>query len=268
MSAIRFKAMTFNLRNAGSPDGENAWPHRVARVSEVIGEHRPLVLGVQEAYASMLDDLDPFLENYSRIGKGRDASANSESCAVLFDRNILELKEEGQFWLSETPEVPGSKSWDSYFPRVATWGNFRFREHPKREFVFFNTHLDHMGVEARPEGALVIWKECKKHFDLGLPVILAGDFNSTPKSPAIQFLKGEVERNDHRSGLKDAYASLDGGPGRSSHGFSGGEVGEPIDYLFHSPLLESSGVQIDRRQFAGGFPSDHYPVTAEFRFTK
>lgn len=265
-SAIKFKAMTFNLRNAGSPDGENAWPMRVARVAEAVKTHAPHVLGVQEAYASMLDDLKPFLGSYERIGRGRDVSPDSESCAVLYDKEMLVLKDDSQFWLSKTPEVPVSQSWDSHFPRICTWGHFQFRDDPKSEFVFFNTHLDHRGVEARPEGALVIWKECRKFLDQDIPIILAGDFNSIPTSPTIQFLRGEMVRNGHRSELKDAYANLAGSPGRSSHGFAGGDSGEPIDYFFHSPSLTSSEVLIDRRKFAGGLPSDHYPVIASFGF--
>src|SRR5690606_31094241 len=90
------------------------------------------------------------------------------------------------FWLSSTPAVPGSKGWDAAITRIVTWGQFRDKV-TNKEFFVFNTHFDHVGLEARKQSARLILQKIK---DLAgsSPVILTGDFNAGPDDEPIQII--------------------------------------------------------------------------------
>ncbi|SDN71984.1 Metal-dependent hydrolase, endonuclease/exonuclease/phosphatase family [Paenibacillus sp. yr247] len=257
--------MTFNLRYNNPGDGPNSWPHRIDRVMETIRAYQPLVLGTQEGYFDMLQELHPKLDEYDWIGEGRFGAHENEHCAIFYKKVDLDLQQYGQFWLSESPEEVASISWNSGFPRVCTWAEFEHRESRKR-FIVYNTHLDHQSQQARDLGSKVIWKYIAAHrMEYSLPIILMGDFNSRPTDLPIRFLRGESELQGLQTWLKDTYAALSGPIGLTAHDFKGGEVGEPIDYIFVSPDVEVLEAVVDRRQIDGVYPSDHYPVVAQLQ---
>ncbi|MCC2683995.1 MAG: endonuclease [Paenibacillaceae bacterium] len=94
-------------------------------------------------------------------------------------------------------------------------------------------------------------------------MILTGDFNSYPQSDVVQFMRGQLAFDEHTVDMIDAYSVIAGSPGLTSHGFAGGEDGEPIDYIFVSPDVRVRQVAVDRRKVDEGYPSDHYPVFAD-----
>ena len=143
-------AMSFNVRYDNPGDGENAWPYRIDAVEQIIESAD--VVGLQEALPGMLADLDSRLDGWARIGRGRAADGGGEFCAIYYRTDRLDLVADGTFWLSETPEVPGSVGWDAALERIATWGRFRDR-HTGRTFVILNAHFDHMGEQARARAA-------------------------------------------------------------------------------------------------------------------
>ena len=108
---LEFVIMSFNLRYWNETDGEHGWPERRDSVAELIRQQNPLILGTQEGLPSMLEDLDQRLPAYGRIGEGRWAGGENEYNAVYFRRDAVEVLRWGQFWLSETPSVPASRSW-------------------------------------------------------------------------------------------------------------------------------------------------------------
>ena len=172
---------------------------------------------------------------------------------------------QGDFWLSEQPTVPGSKSWDAALTRICSW--VRLRETATgRELVFANTHFDHIGVVARQEASQVISRELWPIAG-GLPAVLSGDLNVTEDNPAYAVLVRstapaairwiDAYREVHVQRLPDEL---------SFHAFQGGTTGSRIDYIFHSPHFTAEAATIDRARSADGhFPSDHYAVTAVLR---
>lgn len=254
---MEIKVMSFNLRYNTPNDGENRWENRVDGVAQMIMEHDPLLVGTQEGYLVMLKDLGDRLPEYEWVGQGRMGGQENEHCAIFYKKAELEMLEQGQFWLSESPHVPASKSWDSNLPRICTWALFKHRCNGNQVLVY-NTHLDHIGQEARNNGALMIWEHMQtRGAELaGIPVILLGDMNSHPYDRPIQLLR------DH---LKDAYSALQGDIGMSAHEFKGLVEGTPIDFIFVSQDVEVLNTEIDRRQWNGRYPSDHYPVVASLR---
>lgn len=211
----------------------------------------------------MLQDLERELPEYGYAGTGREGGNEGEHCAIFYLKSQITVQDTGQFWLSEEPEKPGSKSWDSSLPRICTWAQLRWID-TGEQCIVYNTHLDHVGQTARENGMKLIWRRMQAHVeDMNLPAILTGDFNAYPDNPVVRFLRGELALDAQRAKLKDAYSTLSQ-IGRTAHEFKGGTEGQPpIDYIFVTPEVEVLSVEIDRRQVDGGYPSDHYPIIAQ-----
>ncbi|MBD0378793.1 endonuclease/exonuclease/phosphatase family protein [Paenibacillus sedimenti] len=265
---MELTVMTFNLRYNTPNDGENAWPLRVHRVSGIIQDRDPVIVGTQEGYRDMLIELHGQLPGYEWIGSGRFGGQDNEHCAIFYKNDRVVILEHGQFWLSESPEEVASKSWDSYFPRICTWARCRLIAE-NREFMLYNTHLDHASQEARDRGIEVIWSYIITHRSLyGLPAVLMGDMNSFPEHQPIRFLEEEAKIEGGIDGmpwLTNAYTVLPASAGLTAHNFHGGDEGKPIDYIFVSPEISVMECLVDRRQIDGGYPSDHYPIVARLK---
>jgi endonuclease/exonuclease/phosphatase family metal-dependent hydrolase len=255
--------MTFNLRLDVASDGPNAWPHRRDWVASLIRFHEPDAIGVQEALAHMLTDLDARLPGFARIGVGRsDGREGGEFSAILYRTNRLELLESGTFWLSPTPEVPGSKGWDAAITRVATWGRFRDR-FTGCAYVHLNTHFDHIGEQARQESARLIRRRLDS-IARGQPTIVTGDLNSDPQSVAYRVFTRDTMPGGSMP-LRDAFstsASGHYGPTSTWTAFKAIEPGRRIDYVLVSPGIPVLTHGILPDSWDGRFPSDHLPVLA------
>lgn len=262
-SAPPLRVMTFNLRYDTPSDGANAWPHRRDWVAALIRFHAPDALGVQEALAHMLTDLDARLPGFSRIGVGRaDGRAGGEFSAILYRSDRLELLDSGTFWLSPTPEVVGSKGWDAAIERIATWARFRDRRTGCRH-LHLNTHFDHVGEQARQESARLIRRRAAALAD-GIPVVVTGDLNADPASEPYRILTRDTI-GDATGPLRDALmASRDGhyGPTSTWTAFRAIEPGRRIDYVLVSPQVRVLKHAILPDSWDGRFASDHLPVLA------
>lgn len=257
-----FKVMTFNLRINVASDGENAWPNRVEAAAETIRQSEAAIIGTQELSLEMIRDLEGQLTEFSWIGQGREGALKGEFSAIFYRKDIFEVIDNGTFWLSETPEVPGSKSWDSDLPRICTWARLRHKD--GKEIYFCNTHLDHIGSDARVNGLKVIAEKVfLKEINNRLPFILTGDFNIEPDSEVIKYLNNIKSQS---MTLKNAYdeklPNIDEILGLTFHDFKGGKIGEPIDYIFASSDIEIKSLSINRNKIMGRYPSDHYPVSS------
>lgn len=256
--------MTFNMRYNNPEDGENNWVYRRDRAAEVITSHHIDVFGTQEVLSDQLHDLLDRLPGFEAVGVGReDGREQGEYCAVFYRTDRFTRKMSGTFWLSETPEVAGSLGWDGACERTATWAVLRDRE-SGGEFFFIDTHLDHMGEQARREGVSLLLERIAS-MSGGRPVILTGDFNAEPSSEVIAHVT--------RSGLLHDARAVAAQVAGTSWSFSDfGAIPEAerplIDYIF-----TGDGVVVDRYEVLpdtldGGYVSDHAPVMAAIRFVK
>jgi endonuclease/exonuclease/phosphatase family metal-dependent hydrolase len=249
------KVMSYNIRFDNPGDGVNAWPNRTGKVVEVIQKFGPDIIGVQEALHHQLEDLIRKLPDYSYVGVGRDdGKLKGEYSAILYKHARFGLLSNATFWLSETPEIPGSKSWDAAITRVATWARF-FDKEANLEFFFLNTHFDHIGKTARELSALLI-KSKLEELAQQSPMLISGDFNCTPAEPPYQHLV-----RDDKTRL---YDSNTGTPVGTYCGF---EVGSmecvPIDFIFHSAEWTVNRHHVLSDNDGKHYPSDHLPVLAE-----
>lgn len=254
------RVMTFNIRYGTAADGPNAWPHRRVGVIGTVADHAPHLLGVQEALAFQLDEIGTRLRQYEIFGVGRDdGRRGGEHAAILVDTARLELVGGGTFWLSDTPEVPGSKHWGNRIPRITTWARVVDRLTGDTLRVY-NAHWDHESQPSRERSARLVLERIARDGSPRDRVIVLGDFNVGPDNPAFRSLLsgGQVALED---ALEPRWPTRDW-PG-TFHGFRGDRSGERIDAI----LVSRSGwtvraAGIDERQYGGRWPSDHFAVWA------
>ena len=172
------------------------------------------------------------------------------------------MKEAQTFWLSESPDEPGSKSWDSSLPRIATWAHF-VTSSDGRELFVLNTHFDHRGEQARLESARMIKEQVSKLANR-LPVIVMGDLNATSEQPPLVLLS-DTPLSDGRS-LHDGFRHSiqpHHGPTSTWTGFTKIEAQRRIDYIFASEDLPIHYHAILTDKLENRYPSDHLPVLVE-----
>lgn len=256
VSSQSIKVMSYNIRYDTEKDSVNKWSNRKEKVPALIQKYDPDLVGLQEALHNQVMDILKALPQYGYIGVGRDdGKEKGEYSAILYRKDRFELKWQKTTWLSETPEVAGSKSWDAAITRVLTRGEFVDKK-TKKSFLYLNTHFDHIGKEARKNSGGIIVDVIKKESN-NLPVIVTGDFNSQPTEDAYKVVSGF---------LKDAR-------GNSSQGtFCTFTVNTQscnlIDYIFYNQKLETKNYQVITDNDGTYYPSDHLPVFAEFLFAK
>jgi endonuclease/exonuclease/phosphatase family metal-dependent hydrolase len=263
------RVMTFNIRYDNPADGEDAWPKRRAKAASMIRFHGADVVGLQEALRGQIADLEAALPEFGWFGTGRSAARDGEHCAVLFRRDRLEVVDQGTFWLSETPNLAGSQSWDAALPRIVTWGRLRDRR-AGAVFNFFNTHFDHRGETARRESARLLLRKVAEIAGRDAPVVVTGDFNSIPESEPYRLLTARGPAGE-APGLIDAFqasACPHHGPTSSWNAFKAIEAGRRIDFILVRPPVEVLQHGILSDTFDGRFPSDHLPVVADVTLGK
>jgi endonuclease/exonuclease/phosphatase family metal-dependent hydrolase len=258
------KVMTYNIRFNNPDDGPNAWVHRKQAVINLIITHNPDLLGVQEALMDQINDIGSELANYKWFGAGRDDGREKGEFSAIFYRNDkFELLDGATFWLSATPDIPGSMGWDAACTRIVTW--IKLRENSSGLVLFhFNTHFDHMGDTARLESARLLMERIRKIAG-DAPVIVTGDFNLKESEEPYQLLTNSSAGYNLLDARHQARESK--GPDYTYIGFDFvGEPGEIIDYIFYHNLKETSSLQIITENKNGIYPSDHLPVEARIRY--
>jgi len=264
-SAAELRVMSFNVRYGTAKDGPNHWDRRREFLVETIKAFRPDLLGTQETLGFQRDFLaEQFSKEYEVLGVGRDdGKERGEMMALYFRRERFEKLDGGHFWLSDTPETVGSRSWDSSLPRMATWVKLRDRRQPQaRPILFLNTHFDHMGKTARLESARLIRRRLAEHQDASL--VLTGDFNAGDGSDPYRALFETAA--DVPSPVVDAFRKTHPERGAEEGTFSGFKAestrGDRIDWIGVSRDWTIREAAIDRTAREGRTPSDHFPVTA------
>ncbi|MEN9633065.1 MAG: hypothetical protein RL077_1469 [Verrucomicrobiota bacterium] len=257
-----FRLMSFNVRTSTAADGPDAWPLRKNILIETIERFQPTLIGFQEVREDQHDEIIARMPDYAFSGVARDdGKRKGEWSLIGFRKERFSAQNHGDFWLSEQPEVPGSKSWDAALTRICSW--VRLRETATgREYVFANTHFDHRGVIARREASRVLSEQLAK-IAAGVPAILTGDLNIKEDNPAYAVLvqptlPGAIRWIDSYREIYPQRATDEA----SFHGFKGTLAGSRIDFIFHTADFKATASAIDRFSKGGRYPSDHYAVTA------
>ena len=185
----------------------------------------------------------------------RSAGCHGEGVPVLYRKDRFILLSADTFWLSETPEVPGSRLTDSDqspCPRLAHI--LRLCDQKTGAVIrFANTHLDCGGERSRA-WELNFLRERIGTFSEEDLCIITGDFNLRPEEDAIRdFLRRTVPM-----GIHDATEAVSG----TFHGFGKCSPPVKIDYIFTNGTVVSAKTVADEHP-DGVWYSDHYAVCAE-----
>jgi endonuclease/exonuclease/phosphatase family metal-dependent hydrolase len=266
----RFRAMSFNIRFDFENDGSNRWPHRVATVAKVLRDSGASVIGLQEDKGEQIEDLRPLLPGYQLIGRGRNDNGSGERCTIAVKTEDVRVRESGDFWLSDTPDVPGSNTWNDRYPRKVTWALLEV-ERCRTLTLVLNTHLperdDALDTANRVRGVRVMhdWiaRRVSGRDREKVAVVIFGDYNSTPDEEPRAVLVGQ---GDDALALRDTFVEgrpTDPSPGTINNDFSGARTGARIDWiLVGGPVRTLAYSKLDER-VDGRWPSDHYPVMAD-----
>lgn len=282
-----FTVASYNLRNANSHDASrgDGWDRRYPMIADMARFHEFDIFGTQECFKHQLNDLKNALPEYDYIGVGRDDGKEAgEHSAIFYRTDRFDVIESGDFWLSETPEKPGSKGWDAVLPRICTWGHFKYKE-TGFEFLFFNLHMDHIGVRARVESALLV-QEKMRELGKGLPSILTGDFNVDQTHSSYDALVSQGVLCDAFEKAEFRYA-----PNGTFNNFETQDfTTSRIDHVFVSPVftVKKYGVltdsyrteentsrdadvrdcpkEIEVKTYRARVPSDHFPVKVTLEY--
>lgn len=264
IEAVPLRVMSYNIRyDAPVGTGATDWTRRRDKVASMIRFHEADVVGTQEGKLHQLMDLERRLPGYEWVGVGR-RSGGDEFSALFYDTNRLTLLRHDTFWLSSTPEEPGSKSWGSALPRIATWA--RFRDRRSEDTLFgLNTHFDHKSEKARAQSARLI-ADTVGVLSEGAPTIVMGDFNAPPSAAPYQILT-ESGREGPTVPLRDALEASEQphhGPLSTYNNFDSSVLpNRRLDYIFVGPGLAVRRHGHLSGRWDGEFPSDHLPVLAE-----
>ncbi len=256
-TAQSFKVMTYNIRYDTPADSVNQWSNRKEKVFSLLKKHSPEIFGVQEALHHQLTDIHKNLQGYSWIGVGRDdGKTKGEFSAIFYKTDRYNVIDKNTFWLSETPTVPGSKSWDAAITRVATWAMLVDKQTDKK-FLVMNTHFDHMGQEARKQSAALL-KKYAADLAPDVPVIITGDFNCTPdEAPYSTITDGAlIELIDPAPEPKGTFCS-----------FKVNSIQcRTIDYIFITNAFRADNHIVINDNNGSYYPSDHLPVMVTLSF--
>lgn len=253
--------MSFNIRYGLADDGNNCWENRKSLVIDRIKAFDPDLLGIQECRDDFQAEfIKNNLQEYEFYGVRRASEGNTalEMAPVLFKKSDFQLVQKRCLWLSETPQIPGSLSWGSTFPRTVTWVQLMHRESGK-EFIFLNTHFDY--VLSAIDASARLLQEWSVQMNEKHPVIVTGDFNANKDSFAYRQLTAET-------GLSDAYRQFHPNNANEGtyHGFGQADELIPIDWILASDSFEVVSAEIDRCHEGDTYPSDHYPVQAKLKW--
>lgn len=249
------RVMSANLRCFNPQDiGKKSWFYRADLILKNIEAEAPSIIGFQEATKWQYAYLRKSLPGYDSVITYRDDSPFSEGCPIFYDTERYALQDKGSFWLSETPEVM-SKDWDSKCYRVCSYVILEEKA-SGRQFVVFNTHLDHVSDEARINGIGVVLDKIQQFG--GLPSMIMGDFNAEEDSEtyrsATENFSDAKYQTENAVGLHSAtYQNWGESPDRN-----------PIDYF----MISKTGFTVEKYEvvdttYDGVYPSDHFPILVD-----
>ncbi len=254
--------VTYNIRNDAANDtGPRDWSQRKGLLTDYLLHSKASIIGLQEVKHNQLVDVDLALTDHAHVGAGReDGKAAGEYCPIFYHQKIWKLdpEEHGTFWLSDTPDVPNSRTWGNYHTRICTWARLIGLDEPENGagIYVYNTHWDYCSQEMQIKSADLMLRMIKARVHQDAPFIVMGDLNATTEDSSVKHLLESGLLLDHGKAQTN-----------SSNGWSADLVpGLRIDHIFTSPaikvaelLVESNG---DSENHAS---SDHHPVRLTIR---
>ena len=254
---MEFFLSTCNIRYAAD-DEHNHWSSRLPLLAETIHQAAPAVLGTQEGWEWQLRELEAELPEH-RIADDYRYWMEERMYPTIFVHREATVHRGGDVWLSKTPDIPGSRSFGSMYPRLMCWVAVSLPGSP--QFMCANLHLDHLSQETRIQQIEVAISALGELVEADTPLCLMGDFNDPPGGPVADTLFRKCE--EHGFGLYDPWRRLNLPEHASYHGYGNAdESWSRIDWILLSEHFECREIDFDRSAKPPLYPSDHYPVVA------
>jgi len=258
------RVMTFNVLCSLCKTGEyDPWDERLGYFADIFARHDPDLMGLQEL-TPLAGEVDALLV----AAPGRGALYFQEEgwppypdAAIFYKKSRFEVLEQGQYWLSPTPDAPRSTGFaDPQLPRLVVWARLLDKA-GSREMFFASTHFDNNSPSQELSAPLVL--ERTAPFAETLPVVFVGDFNSQPSDAAYQTLTTD---ESHGFAFQNAY-DLAPSPGivENQDPDPSYDPASRIDHVF----VAGAGVAWSATSWAADlyaygekqrYPSDHFAI--------
>ena len=256
---MNFCLITSNIRFDNPHDGVNAWPHRREKLAQLLLSHKPDIIATQEGRFDQLMDFESLLKNFEIVDFHRSWIKERMYPSFYIRKNTFEMIKSEDLWLSETPDVAGSISFDSAFPRLMTWMKLQPKD-SEINLLVVNTHLDHVKELTRKEQVKVLANEIERILDPHSILVIMGDFNDSPESEVRKIL---TERFPN---LQDSWRLFNDTEETSHHAFSGEcQNGSRIDWVLVDERAEIKNCMMDKSRPEGSYPSDHFPIVCQIK---
>ena len=250
------RIMSFNIR-CGDVNGVNV-PDRLDIGIRQILEVMPDSLGIQEATPEWMRALDIGLPLYDWVGvdreTGKSPKENGESCPIFYLKTKYTLEDSGNFWVSDTPDVP-SKGPGAACIRICTWVKLKDRQ-TGEVFVHVNTHYDHVSEEARVQGALIVTRFIEENF-AGLPVVFTADMNTNEKGEAYATMTQNLADARFAAADCETYGTFHAGKDPNER------ADYYIDFILCSKDIKTNTYRTVTKGVDSRFVSDHFPVYSD-----
>lgn len=251
---MRICLISSNIRFDNPADGPNAWEYRRDLFRETLLKHDPDLIATQEGRYDQLKDLAELFPEFEIIDQHRSWIKERMYPTFYLKKNTFEFIASEDLWLSETPDLAGSKSFGSAFPRLMTWAKIQ-PKNTNTNLLLVDTHLDHIKRETRIEQMKVLSQEVKRNLDTNSKLVIMGDFNDSPDSEVREILTNEFPQ------LVDSWKKFNQSEETSHHFFNGlCPDGKRIDWIMVDESLEIESSLLDKSSQDGKFPSDHFPM--------
>ena len=257
----RFGVLNINIRYINDTDGQNKWDNRKQKIIDIIFQSDADIIFFQEMTQKQYEDISSYLDSiFTSVGIYRDKSIASEKISIAYNRNKFTLNHWGQFWLSSTPEIPGSNDFHNFFPRICTWVNLK-KIGSEDNYLFFNVHLDHINMNAHLPSVKVLLNQIDKimkKYNDNIIIFLGGCFYCDEDDKIIKMI---IDFGFNIIDNENTY-----------HDFMGYAF-KRWDYMFYinpKDKISCRKVKVFSEesvidQAKGIYASDHFPLYSEFQ---
>lgn len=248
--------LTLNIRFGLADDGPNSWRFRREVFPALFKQQSADFMAFQEVNNFQADDLAGILEGYDRVGQRVPAPPFWQNNVIFYRRPWICIHYE-HFFLSPTPDIP-SRFRESRWPRQCTLAMFEAGE---RRIICINTHFDFKATVQTASAAVILDRLARIAPEAS--TVLMGDFNASPDAPsyrAFTDVSGDFDMGcgpGFRNAFEAPYPA-------THHGFSGARIGDHIDWILYRGDLTLKRSSVIHHKINGRFPSDHFPLRAEF----
>jgi endonuclease/exonuclease/phosphatase family metal-dependent hydrolase len=173
---------------------------------------------------------------------------------ILYRADRLQLIDQGWFFFSDTPDVIYSRTFNGSYPAFASWAQFRDLR-TQTVFRVINIHTDYASRSNRVQSVALVADRITPWIDANETLFVIGDINARIGDPVVNTLAD--------TGLQFAPVK-----GATVHFNRGINLFGAIDHIASVGDAELAGDPIVLRQkFDGEWPTDHYPVIADYKLS-